>query len=111
MGVSGDKKLLVVLLWVVWIVGLIWFLVDESMKKDAFVKYHLKQWLVAVIAMVAYSIVYSILTAVTFGLFFFVGWIVYLLGLVWFIQGIVYALQGEQKPLWLVGGYAKHLNF
>ena len=43
------------------IVGIIWYFVDDEMKKNGFAKYHAKQGLVYLIASVIYSIALSIL--------------------------------------------------
>lgn len=112
---KSSSKLLLILLWVFWPVGLIWYLVDEKMKKDVFVKFHFKQWLVAVIVSAiwffAWSIVTFILTIITFGIFGLIGWIGYLLPLVWFIQAIIFIAKDEKKDLWLIGKYAKKFTF
>ena len=33
---EGNKKLLIILLWIFWPIGLIWWLVDKDMNKDKF---------------------------------------------------------------------------
>ncbi len=108
---SEEGKILVILLWLTGWIGLIWYLVDEKMKKNSFVKFHLKQWLVAIIASFAwsfaYSIAYFVLSIVTLGLFAIVGWIGYFLPLVWVVQGLIYGIKGEEKEIWLIGKYAK----
>ncbi|MGE0793592.1 MAG: hypothetical protein AB7V77_05440 [Candidatus Woesearchaeota archaeon] len=112
---DDSSKLLLILLWIFWPVGLIWYLVDEKMNKDTFVKFHFKQWLVAIIASfiwsIAWGIVFTILTIITLGFFAFIGWLGYLLPLVWLIQAIIFIVKGEKNDLWLIGKYAKKFNF
>ena len=108
MGDVEDGKIVAVLLWLVWIIGLIWWLADEKMKNNAFVKHHVKQTLVLIIASVIISIVGSIIPII--------GWFIILpLGMllvfVWWIQGLIYAIQGSTKPLWLIGKYGEKFTF
>jgi len=106
---SDNKKILLVLLWLVWPAGLIWYLVDDKMKKDKFVKHHFKQWLVALIAMFAGYFAAGILTFVLIGLLLYP--VLGILSLVWFIQALVFIIKGEKKELWLIGKYAEKLTF
>ncbi|MBT3720756.1 hypothetical protein HN789_04125 [archaeon] len=108
---SQEGKICVILLWLTGWVGLIWYLVDEKMKKNSFVKFHLKQWLMALIVSMiwsfVFSIVYFLLSIVTFGIFAIFGWIGYFIPVVWLIQGLIFAIKDEEKELWLIGKYAK----
>ena len=106
---AGDGKLLLILLWLIWPAGLIWFLVDEKMRKNKFVKHQFKQWLVFLIVMVIGSFAAGILSVVLIGLLLYPVLIV--LGLIWFIQGLVFAIKGEQKELLIIGKYGEKLNF
>jgi uncharacterized membrane protein len=112
---NSESKIVAILLYIVWIVGVVWYLVDEKMQKNKFAKFHLKQSIVLVIASIvwsiAYSIVYGILGFVTMGFFLFVGWVGFYLPLVWVIQGLVHAAKEEEKELWLIGKFAKKLTF
>ena len=89
-----EGKVVVILLWIIWIVGLIWYLVDEKMRKNTFVKYWLKQWLILLIASVAVSIVGSVIP--------FVGWFIVLpigsiILVVFWVIGLVNIIKGVEK--------------
>ena len=74
-------------------------------KNDLFVKYHVKQSLGLLIAWIAISI---------FSIVPIVGWvfgpILAIAVLVLWFLGVLNALQGDQKPLPLIGEYAEKLN-
>ena len=94
---------------------------DDKAKNDSFGKFHLKQWLVVLIASIIWTIGYGIVyTILAFILAFIpvIGWLmIFILGLgfwlpiVFCIQGLVYAIQGKQKEIMLVGHYASKFNF
>lgn len=92
---------MLILLWLFWPAGLIWYLVDESMKSISWVKYQFKQWLGAVIVVIVGMFASAILMLVLIGIITYV--LIAILGLVWFIQGIIFAVQRAEKPLWLIG--------
>ncbi|KKT78703.1 MAG: hypothetical protein UW75_C0040G0005 [Parcubacteria group bacterium GW2011_GWF2_44_8] len=75
-------------------------------KNDPFVKFHLKQAIVLVLAAVAVSVVGSIIP--------FIGWfLIAPLGsvaiLVLWVIGIINALNGEEKELPVIGSYAQKI--
>lgn len=93
-----------------FLVGILWWLIDEKVKKNAFVKFHVKQGLVVLIASIAVSVAGFVLLFIPV-----IGWIVALalwLGIVvlW-VMGIVGAIQGKTKELPVVGAFAKNLKF
>jgi uncharacterized membrane protein len=99
-----ESKICVILMYIIFLVGLIWFLVDEKMKGNKFAKFHLKQLLILIIASVAVSIVGSIIP--------FIGWFIILpigslLVFVLWIFGLVYAIKGEEKPVPIIGQLAE----
>lgn len=112
---TESGKWCLVLLWLTGWIGLIWFLVDEKMRKNNFVKFHFKQWLVVVILSVLISVVYTpiygVLSVITLGIFALIGWVVYVPFIVWVIQGLIFAFKGEEKELWLVGKWGKKFKF
>jgi len=89
------------------LIGIIWYFVDEKMKKDDFVKFHVKQALVLLVADIILQIAASFL--------WFVGWFLApLIGifiLVLFILGLVNSLNGKKKELPLIGQFAKYFTF
>lgn len=103
-----DGKVCAILSY--FLIGIIWFLVDDKMKKNKFVKYHVKQSLILIVASIALSIVNTILLFVPV-----IGWLIILVAnifiFVLWILGIVYSARGEEKELPLIGQFAKHLNF
>ena len=115
-GSSAEHSKLCAILAYIFPIGLIWYLVDENLKKDSFVAFHVHQSLALAIAAIAVQIALAILTL----LFFFIGlgfifgiisWIVQIGILVLFILGIVYAAQEEQKELPVIGKFAKFFKF
>jgi uncharacterized membrane protein len=99
------------------LIGIIWYFVDEKMKKNSFVKYHVQQALVLLIFSVAIAILNAILmgiigviTLITFGLgaiLFFIPTLVGLIPLVFWIFGVIHSLQGAEKELPFIGKYGK----
>jgi uncharacterized membrane protein len=99
------------------LIGIIWYFVDEKMKKNSFVKYHVQQALVLLIFSVAIAILNAILmgiigviTLITFGLgaiLFFIPTLVGLIPLVFWIFGVIHSLQGVEKELPFIGKYGK----
>jgi uncharacterized membrane protein len=102
-----NGKLCAIMLWVIWPVGLILYLVNDENRNNPFVKFHLKQWLTSLVVGVGLGFTYILLSLVTFGMFAFIGWVLYIPSFVWFVQGIIYAAQGEMKEVWLIGKYAE----
>jgi uncharacterized membrane protein len=107
---NDTAKICAVLLYVFPIVGIIWYLVDEDMKKNLFAKYHLKQalmlFIVGLIFSAVYTVIYIILSVITLGIFALIGWIGYFLPFIWVIQGLIYSIKEEKKPLWVIGDFA-----
>ncbi len=90
------------------LIGIIWYFADEKMKKNNFAKFHVKQGIILLIVSIIIGVVGSILP--------FIGWFIILplgqlLILIWVILGIVYSLSGQEKELFLIGQFAKNLNF
>lgn len=107
MGEVDDGKICAFLAYI-FPIGLIWYLVDEKMKKNKFVAHHVYQSLAAVIVVFIGQIVGSIIPIL--------GWfiilpLVMLAGLVWFIQGLIYSLGGQKKDLFLIGKFGHKFNF
>jgi len=80
-------------------------------KDDPFVKFHIKQGL---LVLILWAIVWVGGSALwwlgTWGLWGVWG-LIRLAITILAIIGIVYVFQGKEKPLPLIGGYAKYLNF
>ncbi|MFP4423645.1 MAG: DUF4870 domain-containing protein [Candidatus Woesearchaeota archaeon] len=97
-----------------FLVGIIWYFVDEEMKKDKSAKFHAKQALFLLLVSLVISIAIGILASAPF-----IGWIIMFAGsllqlgifVLWMI-GLIKAIQGENKPIPIIGEYAeKFLSF
>ena len=116
----SDGKACAVLSYL--LVGIIWYFVDEKMKKNNFVKYHVKQGLVLLIASILYSLVLLILFGILFvplmfggagmllGLFMVLR-LLYYIPLILAILGIINAANGSEKELPIIGKYASKFTF
>lgn len=109
-----------------FVIGLIWYLVDEEIKKSHIAKFHVKQALNIFIISFGFSFIYTyiitpiinaILPLPVFG-FIFAGVISLLFGiigitlLVIWIVGVLNAIQSETKPVPIIGKFAKkYLKF
>ena len=103
---GSDKKegKNIALAFVAYILFFVPLLTDH--KDDPFVKYHVKQGLVFFLAAFICQII---------GIIPVIGWIIIfpldiILLVIWII-GIIRVLNGEEKELPLIGGYAKHFTF
>ncbi|MBT3298083.1 hypothetical protein HN385_04105 [archaeon] len=102
------------------IIGIIWYFVDDKMKKNQFAKFHTQQSLVLVLFSVIVSILNSILSAiitviavVTMGVgsvLMIIPLLISFIPMVFWIMGIVYSLQGKEKELPWIGQYGKKLK-
>lgn len=100
-------------------IGLVWFAVDDTMKKNNFVKFHVKQALVIIIFGALLSIVTAILVpfslipvvGIIFGIFMALIGLAQILLVIFAIIGIVYSFMDKQVELPLVGPFARKLRF
>jgi len=85
--------------------GLIWYLVDEKIRKSNFVKYHVKQGLLLLITNLVLGAIMGIPI---------IGWLaaplVSLIILGYMIIGILNVFFNRQKELPLIGRYAEKFN-
>jgi uncharacterized membrane protein len=88
------------------LVGVIWYFLDEKMKRDDFVKFHVKQGLVLLISILALQVLSTLMILLTF-LWFVIGLFLLIIGLI----GVVYALENKEKPMPILGKYAKNFTF
>ena len=101
---AQDNKVMAVLAYIIFLSPLF------AAKESRFARYHTNQGLVLAIASVTYVIVYSILSsiilAISWRLFFIfsiLGW-VSIVFLILAIIGIINAVNGKMKPLPIIGG-------
>ena len=90
-----------------FVVGIVWYFVDESERKDNKAKFHVKQSLNLIIISIAVSIIINI-----FQFLSFIGWIVQLVLFVLWIIGLINAINMKQSKIPLIGEFAdKYLTF
>ena len=87
------------------LVGVIWYFADDKMKKNNFVKFHVKQALVLLILSFGGVILMNMLF-----LFWYLP-LYHIVVLVFAVIGIINANNGEKKELPLIGQFAKKFTF
>jgi uncharacterized membrane protein len=101
---EGNEKLCAILSYL--IIGIIWYLADEKMKKSETVKFHVKQGLVLLIAEIINGAIWSIPI---------LGWIIapiINIGLIIIlIIGIINAASNQEKELPIIGKFAENFKF
>lgn len=102
---AQDNKAMAVLAYIIFLIPLF------AAKESKFARYHTNQGLVLFIASVALSIVYSILTTILYAISWRLGlavsgilWLVFLLPTILAVIGIINAVNGRMKPLPILGG-------
>lgn len=104
---TENGKVCAILAWI-FPIGLIWYLVDEKMKKNKFAGFHVKQSLILFIAAVIINVIGSIIPVL--------GWFIILpignlIVFVFFLIGIIKAIQGEEKELPVIGKFGEKFKF
>jgi len=114
------------------LIGIIWYFVDENMKKNSYVKFHVKQGLVLLIFNVIIGVLLGVLGAI-FGVFVsalamtspmmmpifsiigLFAWLIFmaiwLVMVILLIMGIVNSLSGKEKELPIIGRFGKKFTF
>lgn len=102
---AQDNKAMAVLAYIIFLIPLF------AAKESKFARYHTNQGLVLFIASVVLSIVYSILTTILYAISWRLGlavsgilWLVFLLPTILAVIGIINAVNGRMKPLPILGG-------
>ncbi|CAK7001264.1 MAG: hypothetical protein ENTB_00039 [Enterocloster aldenensis] len=102
---AQDNKAMAVLAYIIFLIPLF------AAKESKFARYHTNQGLVLFIASVALSIVYSILTTILYAISWRLGlavggilWLVFLLPTILAVIGIINAANGRAKELPIIGG-------
>lgn len=101
---AGNEKACAILSYI--LIGIIWYFVDEKMKKNEFVKYHVKQGLVLLIV----AIIFSAIASIPF-IGFAIGWILWLIEVVLMIIGMINAANNQEKELPVIGKFAEKFSF
>ena len=117
--VKNENNKICAILAYIFLIGVIWYFVDEKMKKDAFVKFHVKQALFLFVIGIGISIAFMILSAVL-AVIPFIGWLISLilipLGLainiglfILWVFGLINAINEKKEPIPLIGTHAERL--
>ena len=104
---AGGKNVGMAALCYIWILVLVPLLTDA--KNDPFVKFHIKQGLVLLIAWIIAGVANWILALIPV-----IGWLIMLviwIGLfVLWIMGLIAAINGQEKTLPIIGKYGEKFN-
>ena len=111
--VEAKDKILSILMYIFFIIGLIWYLVDKSAQNE-FNKHHLKQALNLIVITIVLNILITIFAFIPV-----IGWILSLIGMllgliifVLVILQIIAIIQDKQEDVMLIGGLAhSYLTF
>lgn len=104
---TEQGKICAILAWF-FPIGLIWFFVDENMKKNKFAGFHVKQSLVLAIAAIIINIVGTIIPVLGWFIILPVG---NLIVFIFFIIGLIRAINGEEKELPIIGKFGEKFKF
>ena len=88
------------------LIGIIWYFADEKMKKNNFIKFHVKQAITLLIVSFAGSI--------ALGMTFILAWLIPFLQIAVFVLmiiGIMNANNEEKKELPIIGKFGNKLKF
>lgn len=88
-----------------FLLGIIWYFLDEGMKKNEFVKFHVKQSLILALTSIVGSSVLGMIPIIGWLLLPFFGIATLILGVI----GIINSLNGEKKQLPVIGLYASQI--
>lgn len=103
---ADNSKLCAILAWI-FPIGLIWFFLDEQLRKDKYVAFHVEQSLVLFIAAVVVNIAGTIIPILGWFIILPIGGII--IFVLWLI-GLISALSGKKKQLPLIGQFGKKIK-
>jgi uncharacterized membrane protein len=101
---TKDGKVCAILAYL--LVGIIWYFVDEKMKKNTFANFHVKQALVLLIVSLAVSIL--------LGMTFILAWLIPFWQVVIFVMiiiGMINANNEQKKELPIIGKFGNKFTF
>ena len=105
---SENSKICAILSYV--LVGIIWYFVDDTMRSNSFVKFHVKQALVLLIVSVLFMFVSAILIFIPI-----LGWLVIFVGnlalIALWIFGLYHSATDKETELPVIGQFAEKLTF
>ncbi len=94
-----NNKAMAIIAYIIFFIPLL----TGDHKKSRFVKFHANQGLVLFLGIVAWWIVWTILSIVSLGILGLIMPLAMLVPIVWMVLGIVNAAHGQLKPLPLIG--------
>ena len=105
---DDNGKTTAIVAYITIIGWLIAYFAMHQPKKTSLGSYHLRQTLLLFICAIVYQIVVVTITMAVplLGLVFLIGWLVFL---VLWIMGLIAAINGEEKPMPLIGEKAQEL--
>ncbi len=96
---AEQNKVMAILAYIIFFIPLL------AAKESRFAMYHANQGTILFLAGIGLSIVCGLLTIITLGILFFLPMLASLVWLVFAVLGIINAVNGEAKPLPLIGGF------
>ena len=104
---EDNGKICAILAWF-FPIGLIWYFVDEKVKKNSLAGFHVKQSLVLVISSIIINFVGGIVPII--------GWFIILpignlIIFIFWIIGLISAISGNEKELPVIGQFGKKFKF
>lgn len=105
---QDDSKTYAIIAVLLSIIGFL--IVLLSKKEDKYAMFYARESLVLFIAGVIASIISAILTWISFGFFYYIGWILWVLVIVLWIIQIINAASGQEKSTPIIGEFAKKFN-
>jgi len=106
----SEKNILAGLLYLVGIIPILGIVISiviwHTHRHVSIINYHFKQWLVLLIA----GLIASVISMIPFLGKIVAGACFIVLFILWIIA-MIHAFKGEQKPIPIIGGYAKEFKF
>jgi uncharacterized membrane protein len=102
-----NETILAMLAYPIFIVSLIWYVLDEDMKKKKECKYHLEQGFILFILWILVTQVTPFIPFIG-SVIATIGWLIVVILMV---LGIINASKGKKEPLPIIGHFADKVNF
>ena len=102
--VTQNEKICSALSYI--LIGIIWFFVDEKMRKSSFTKFHVQQGLTLLVVSILCNVISMMLPFIGM----FVNSVFGVLVLIWFIIGVINSFEGKKKELFWIGQFGKKFN-
>lgn len=93
-----------------FLIGILWYFLDDKMRKNSFANFHTKQSLVLLGTCLLIEVIQSVLMFITL-LGPIILTVLHVGLVVLWIMGIINAANGDEKELPVIGSFAKNLKF